>query len=86
MGTVEWTMTKGMIMTEKHRDRVVDEVVDKVQQHRSIDQDPELVRARVEDAVDDLLDKPVQTFTPLLAENQVVSELTADRPADDEQD
>ena len=73
-------------MTEKHRDRVVDEVVEKVLQHRSIDQDPEVVRARAEDAVDDLIDKPVQTFTPLLAENQVVSELTADRPAADEQD
>jgi hypothetical protein len=75
-----------MIMTEKHRDRVVDEVVEKVQQHRSIDQDPDVVRARAEDAVDDLIDEPVQTFTPLLAENQVINELTADRPAAEDQD
>jgi hypothetical protein len=66
-----------MIMTENYRDRVVDEVVDKVQQRQAIDQDPAVVRAHAEDAVDSLIDEPVQTFTPLLAENQVANELIA---------
>lgn len=62
-------------MGENYRDRVVDEVTAKVQQRPSIDQEEQLVRERAEQAVDGLIDEPVQTFTSLLAENQVVSEL-----------
>lgn len=58
-----------------HRDRVVDEVVEKVTQRPSIDADRDEVRTRANRAVDELMDAPVQTFTPLLAENTVVSEL-----------
>ena len=57
-----------------HRDKVVDEVVEKVQNRSALD--PEVdVRARAEQAVDELLDAPLQTFTPLLAENEVVSSM-----------
>jgi hypothetical protein len=74
-----------MSMTENHRDRIVDEVVDKVQHRQSVDHDPEVVRARAEEAVDELIDQPVQTFTALLAENQVTSELLAEGTAADEE-
>ncbi len=48
-------------MTDNHRDQVVDEVVDKVEHRQSIDHDPEVVRAHAEQAVDELIDQPLQT-------------------------
>ncbi|WP_435746429.1 hypothetical protein [Nocardioides sp. SYSU DS0663] len=60
---------------QSHRDRVVDEVVDKVSQRQAIDRDEVEVRQRAEEAVDGLIEEPVQTFTPLLAENEVVTGL-----------
>ena len=63
-------------MTEKnYRDKVVDEVTDTVMHKPSVEAGEPEVRQRAEDAVDELLDAPVQTFAPLLAENDVVSEL-----------
>lgn len=71
----------------EYRDRVVDEVVDKVVQRQSTPDDPDLVRGRTEEAVDELVDEPVQTFTPLLAENKVVTDLLGpDRGAGEEQE
>ena len=64
-------------MTE-HRDRVVDEVTEKVVQRGSTPDEEAVVRPRAEEAVDDLLEAPVQTFTPLLAENAVVTGLLAE--------
>ncbi len=70
-----------------HRDQVVDEVTDKVL-HRPATEAPEdEVRDMSEDAVDGLIEAPVQTFTPLLAENEVVSRLHQpgpDEPGPDE--
>lgn len=62
-------------MADDYRDRVVDEVIDKVAQRQATPDDPEVIRPQAERAVDGLVDEPVQTFTPLLAENEVVSEL-----------
>ena len=63
-------------MTEKnHRDRVVDEVTDKVMSKPSVQAEESEIRSRAEESVDQLLDEPVQTFTSLLAENDVVTEL-----------
>lgn len=62
-------------MSNDYRDRVVDEVTDKVTQRQATPDDPEAVRPMAERAVDELVDEPVQTFTPLLAENEVVTDL-----------
>ncbi len=64
---------------QSHRDRVVDEVVEKVTHRHSIQAEESEVRAEARRAVDDLLEAPVQTFTPLLAENAVVSGLHESR-------
>jgi hypothetical protein len=64
-----------------HRDKIVDEVVGKVTQRAGTDAEPDTVRPKAEQAVDRIIDEPVQTFTPLLAENQVVSELIDERDA-----
>lgn len=61
------------------KDRIVEEVVDKVEQRPAVDAEHEEVRARTEEAVDGLVDAPVQTFTPLLAENKVVGGLLAEQ-------
>lgn len=65
-----------------YRDKVVDEVTDKVMQKPSISADESEVRERAEEAVDDVLDAPVQTFAPLLAENDVVTQLHQDASAE----
>ncbi len=65
---------------DSHRDKVVDEVTDKVVQRQGVDEDESQVRNRAEDAVDELIDAPVQTFTPLLAENAVLSDIHAAEP------
>lgn len=59
----------------EYRDRVVEEVTDKVVQRQSTPDDEALIRDKAGVAVDKLIDEPVQTFTPLLAENEVVTEL-----------
>ena len=59
----------------EYRDRVVEEVTDKVVQRQSTPDDETLIRDKARAAVDDLVDEPVQTFTPLLAENEVVTDL-----------
>ncbi len=70
----------------EYRDRVVEEVTDKVVQRQATPEDPDLVRERAREAVDGLVDQPVQTFTPLLAENEVVTDLLADEgPAQDQE-
>ena len=61
-----------------YRDRLVDEVTAKVTARRAVDEDEQLVRQKAEEAVDGLIDAPVQSFVPLLAENEVVSDLTRD--------
>lgn len=60
---------------EGHRDKLVDEVTEKVMKRPGVDAEESEVRPRVEEAVDGLVDAPVQTFTPVLAEHQVVSEV-----------
>ncbi len=62
----------------EYRDRVVEEVTDKVVQRQSTPDDETLIRDKAGAAVDSLIDEPVQTFTPLLAENQVVTDLLGD--------
>lgn len=62
---------------ESHRESVIDEVTDKVVSRNATTADESEVRPMAEEAVDELLDQPVQTFTPLLAENSVLSELHA---------
>lgn len=69
----------------EYRDRLVDEVVDQVVQRQSTPDDPDLVREETEVAVDELVDEPVQTFTPLLAENKVVTELVGRDQGTDEE-
>lgn len=59
----------------EYRDRVVEEVTDKVVQRQSTPDDEALIREKAGVAVDKLIDEPVQTFTPLLAENEVVTDL-----------
>ncbi|WP_380163963.1 three-helix bundle dimerization domain-containing protein [Jannaschia sp. R86511] len=63
---------------QSSRDRIVEEVSDKVERRPSVDASREEIRTLAEASVDDLSDKPVQTFTPLLAENEVVNGLMAD--------
>lgn len=70
----------------EYRDRVVDEVTDKVLQRPGTDVGEEQVREAAEAAVDDLAAAPVQTFTPLLAENEVVSEIHAGELGDGDED
>ena len=69
---------------QSNRDRIVDEVVSKVEQTHSVGADPDVVREKASDAVDDLLDEPVQTFVPLLAENSVVSQLHKESTEEDD--
>lgn len=64
---------------QSNRDRIIDEVVSKVEQHPSFEADHAVIHDKAADAVDELLDQPVQTFVPLLAENTVVSGLHRDR-------
>ncbi len=67
---------------ETHRDSVVDEVTDKVVQRGGTSAPEAEVRPMAEKAVDELVDQPVQTFTPLLAENSVLTELHAEADAE----
>ncbi len=60
---------------DSYRDRIVEEVTEKVTQRPAIDADKETVQAKTEKAVDGLIDAPLQTFTSLLAENEVLSDL-----------
>lgn len=69
----------------EYRDRVVGEVTDKVAQRQSTPDDEELIEAKAGAAVDGLIDEPVQTFTPLLAENEVVTDLLGDDRAEGEE-
>ncbi|WP_336923899.1 three-helix bundle dimerization domain-containing protein [Aquipuribacter sp. SD81] len=63
-------------MTGTHEDDPrVEQVVEKVEARPSVDAPREEVTARAQEAVDELAEAPVQTFTPLLAENRVVDEL-----------
>lgn len=64
---------------ESKRDRIVAEVVEKIRRRRAPDVDEEFVRAKAEEAVDELLGAPVQTYTPLLAENAVLNQLPRQR-------
>jgi hypothetical protein len=61
--------------TGDHKERIVDEVTDKVLRRPSIDAEADEVRSAAEIAVDHLIDAPIQTFTPILAENRVVGEV-----------
>lgn len=63
---------------QSSRDRIVEEVADKVEQSPSVDAPRDEILARAEGAVDGLVDKPVQTFTPLLAQNEVLGGLMED--------
>jgi hypothetical protein len=58
-----------------YRERLVDEVTANVTQRHSTGADEQVVREKAEQAVDELIDAPVQSFVPLLAENEVVSDL-----------
>lgn len=69
---------------QSNRDRIVDEVVYKVEQTHSVEADHDVVREKAAEAVDDLLDEPVQTFVPLLAENTVVSQLHRESSEEDD--
>lgn len=74
------------VSDESHRESMIDEVTDKVMSRSGTTADESRVRPMAEEAVDDLLDQPVQTFTPLLAENSVLTELHADDPKDEHRD
>jgi len=52
------------VAANEYRDRVVDEVTDKVLQRPGTDVGEEQVREAAEAAVHDLAAAPVQTFTP----------------------
>lgn len=65
-----------------HRDQVVDEVTEQVMQKSGVRAEHSEVRERAAASVDGLLEQPVQTFTPLLAENEVVTDLHGDDPRD----
>jgi hypothetical protein len=69
--------------SESYRERVINEVTEKVTQRRAVDVDDVVVRDKAAEAVDELLDAPVQTFAPLLAENAVLSDLHAAKSDDD---
>ncbi len=62
---------------ESYKESVVDEVTDKVTSREGTQAPESEVRPMAEEAVDELVDQPVQTFTPLLAENTVLTELHA---------
>ncbi|QWC86371.1 hypothetical protein KLP28_06700 [Nocardioidaceae bacterium] len=69
-------------MTERdHRQQIVDEAVEKVMDKPGVTAEEGRVRDLAREAVDELIDQPVQTFTPLLAENEVLTELHADGKA-----
>ena len=61
-----------------YRDRLVEEVTSQVKRGHTIEQEETVVRERAEQAVDALIDAPVQGFVPLLAENEVVTALRED--------
>ncbi len=61
-----------------HTDTRVDEVTDQVLRRPGGEAGEDEVRPLAEAAVDELQEGRVQTFTPLLAENRVVSELGQD--------
>lgn len=69
---------------QSNRDRIIDEVVYKVEQTHSVEADHDVVHEKATAAVDDLLDEPVQTFVPLLAENTVVSQLHRETTEEDD--
>lgn len=64
--------------SSSYRDTLVDEVTAKVIQ-RSGSVDEHFVRAKAAEAVDELADARIQAFTPLLAENSVIKQLSASR-------
>ena len=59
-----------------HDDPLVKQVTEKVDARPSVDADKDEIADRAATALDDLSDRPVQTFTPLLAENRIVNEIT----------
>ena len=63
---------------QSHRDEIVEEAVRKIRDKPSVTATEADIRDRTERAVDSLVDQPLQTFTPLLAENEVLSELYAE--------
>jgi len=71
---------------KSYRDSVVDEVADKVMSREGTRAPESEVRPMAEEAVDELVDQPIQTFTPLLAENTVVTELHAGDSDDEGED
>lgn len=80
--SVEGQSREGIVMTQDRpqaeqssRDRIVQEVADKVQQRPSVDTPRDEIEARAGKSVDSLVDRPVQSFTPLLAENEVLDDL-----------
>ena len=62
-------------MGENHRDQIVDEATRAVLSKPGVTADEQTVRELTALAVDDLIHQPVQTFTPLLAENEVLTQL-----------
>ena len=66
----------------EHQEHIVDEVSKKVAQRATTPDDTDLIREKAAEAVDELIERPVQTFTPLLAENEVVTELVQERHAE----
>lgn len=73
-------MTEDQSRTEQSsKDRIVKDVADQVVQRPSVDASREEIEARAEKAVDALVDKPVQTFTALLVENEVVGGLMSQK-------
>ena len=69
-------------MSGSHRQQIVDEAVEKVMDKPGVTADEARVRELAEEAVDGLIDQPVQTFTPLLAENEVLTTLHANGKAE----
>lgn len=74
-GTVGVPRERGAVSDESYRDRLVDEVTEKVTRRQATTAEEAEVRSKAEDAVDGLISEPLQTFTPLLAENEVLSHL-----------
>ena len=62
-------------MSESHRDQIIDEATAAVMDKPGVTASEPEVRELAGDAVDGLIDQPVQTFTPLLAENEVLTQL-----------
>ena len=64
-------------MSQNHRDQIVDEATRSVMDKPGVTADEARVCELAAEAVDGLIDQPVQTFTPLLAENEVLTTLHA---------